>query len=77
MTCPDTITYDWFTATLKDNTTGTTTTPRSKVCATNSAYVQVSVTVTAGHSYTLTLTNHDDNYPADPSYTYIDDVTTS
>jgi hypothetical protein len=77
MTCPDTITYDWFIASLTDNTAGTTTTPRSKVCATNSAYVQVSVTVTAGHSYTLTLTNHDDNYTGDPSYTDIDDVTTS
>jgi hypothetical protein len=77
MTCPDTITYDWFIASLTDNTAGTTTTPRSKVCATNSAYVQVSVTVTAGHSYTLTLTNHDDNYPGDPSYTDVDDIATS
>jgi hypothetical protein len=77
MTCPDTITYDWFTATLKDNTTSTTTTIRSKVCSTNSAYVQVNATVTAGHSYTLTMTNHDDNYPGDASYTYVDDVTTS
>jgi serine protease len=30
--------------------------------------------VTPGHSYTLTLTSHDDNYGADPTYTYFDDV---
>jgi hypothetical protein len=29
----------------------------------------------AGHSVTLTLTNHDDNYSADPTFTYFDDVT--
>jgi len=30
----------------------------------------------AGHSYTLTLTNHDDNCPIDPTYTLFDDVST-
>ena len=34
-------------------------------------------TVTAGHSYTLTLTSVDDNYPGDPTYTKYDDVTLS
>jgi hypothetical protein len=29
----------------------------------------------AGTSYTLTLTSHDDNYTADPTYTLYDDVT--
>jgi hypothetical protein len=77
MTCPDTVTYDWFTATLLDTTTSTTTTIRSKTCATNSAYAQVTSTVTAGHSYTLTLTNRDDNYTGDASYTDVDDVTIS
>jgi hypothetical protein len=38
---------------------------------------QVTAALTAGHSYTLTLTNHDDNYPGDASYTYIDDVALS
>jgi hypothetical protein len=77
MTCPDTITYDWLTVTLKDNTTGTTATVLGKTCATNSGYTSVSTSVTAGHSYTLTLTNHDDNYSADPSYTDVDDIATS
>ncbi|MFE0465358.1 putative Ig domain-containing protein [Kitasatospora sp. NPDC058965] len=76
-TCPDTVTYDWATATLKDNTTGTTTTVLAKTCAATSAWTNVTAGVTAGHSYTLTLTNKDDNYPGDPTYTYYDDVTVS
>ncbi|MDH6144086.1 MULTISPECIES: putative Ig domain-containing protein [Kitasatospora] len=76
-TCPDTVTYDWATATLKDNTTGTTTTVLAKTCAATSAWVNKTANVTAGHSYTLTLTNKDDNYPGDPTYTYYDDVTVS
>jgi hypothetical protein len=77
MTCPDTVTYDWFTVTLKDNTTGTTTTVLGKTCTTNSAYAQATTSVTAGHNYTLTLTNHDDNYTGDASYTDVDDIATS
>jgi hypothetical protein len=77
ITCPDTITYDWFTAALKDNTTGTTATVVPKTCATNASYVPASTSVTAGHSYTLTLTNHDDNYAGDATYTAVDDVALS
>jgi len=74
MTCPDSVTYDWATATLKDNTAGTTTTVLAKTCATNASWVQVSTTLTASHSYTVTLVSHDDNYAGDPSYTLYDDV---
>ena len=74
MTCPDTLTYDWATATLKDNTAGTTTTVLAKTCTNTGAWVQKTASVTAGHSYTLTLTSHDDNYSADPTYTLYDDV---
>ncbi|MCH0557410.1 putative Ig domain-containing protein [Streptomyces sp. MUM 16J] len=76
-TCPDTVYYDWATATLKDNTTGTTTTVLAKTCASSSAWHQVTAPVTAGHSYTLTLANHDDDYWGDATYTYYDDVTVS
>ncbi|MER7674544.1 Ig domain-containing protein [Kitasatospora sp. NPDC096128] len=76
-TCPDTVTYDWATATLKDNTTGTTTTVLAKTCAATANWTNQTATVTPGHSYTLTLSNHDDNYPGDPTYTYYDDVTVS
>ncbi|MFJ7911702.1 putative Ig domain-containing protein [Kitasatospora sp. NPDC096204] len=76
-TCNDTVTYDWATATLKDNTTGTTTTVLAKTCTTTGSWTNKTASVTPGHSYTLTLSNHDDNYPGDPTYTYYDDVTVS
>ena len=72
--CPDTITYDWATATLKDNVAGTTTTVLAKTCSNTGAYSSVNAAITAGRSYTLTLSNHDDNYASDPTYTYYDDV---
>ena len=74
VTCPDTLTYDWATATLADTTTGTTTRPLAKTCTQGAGWKQVTATVTAGHNYTLTLTSHDDNYPGDPTYTKYDDV---
>ena len=72
--CPDTVTYDWATVTLKDNTSGTTTTVLAKTCTNTGTWSQVTASVTAGHSYTLTLTSHDDNYAGDPTYTLYDDV---
>ncbi|WP_052433437.1 exo-alpha-sialidase [Streptacidiphilus carbonis] len=74
VTCPDTVTYDWATATLADTTAGTTTTVLAKTCVANSGWKQVSKAVTAGHNYTLTLTSKDDNYTGDPTYTLYDDV---
>jgi hypothetical protein len=75
MTCPDTLTYDWATAMLKNNATGATNTFLPRTCATNSSWVNVTASVSAGTSYTLTLTSHDDDYSVDPSYTFFDDVT--
>jgi hypothetical protein len=75
--CPDTVTYDWATATLKDNTSNTTTTPLGKTCSNTGSYSKVTASVTAGHSYTLTLISHDDNYATDPTYTLFDDVALS
>ncbi len=75
--CPDTVTYDWSTATLKDNTTGTTTTVLPRTCAASVTWAKVSAAVTAGHSYTLTLANNDDNYTGDATYTRYDDVAVS
>jgi hypothetical protein len=77
VTCPDTVTYDWATATLKNNTTGTTTTVLAKTCVASSGWVHKTATVIAGDSYTLTLTSKDDNYTGDPTYTTYDDVTLS
>ena len=73
--CPDTVTYDWALATLSDSTAGTSTTLVPKTCTNSGTWAQASGPVIAGHSYTLTLTSHDDNYGADPTYTLYDDVT--
>ncbi|HEX5158536.1 MAG TPA: hypothetical protein VFW17_15090, partial [Ktedonobacterales bacterium] len=73
--CPDTVNFDWATAALRDNTASATTTMLPHICSNTSAWVQVSAPVTAGHSYTLTLSSHDDNYPGDGTYTLFDDVT--
>jgi serine protease len=75
--CPDTVTYDWGTATLKDNTTGVTTTVLAKTCVANSGWKQITKALTAGHNYTLNLISHDDNYAGDPTVTRYDDVTVS
>ena len=72
--CPDSVSYDWASATLKDNTAGTTATVLANTCTNSGAWVQASASVTAGHSYTLTLASHDDNYAGDPTYTLYDDV---
>ena len=77
VTCPDTVNHDWATAALKDNTTGQTTTVLAKTCVANSGWKQVTTTITAGHSYTITLTNKDDNHARNPTYTKYDDVATS
>jgi hypothetical protein len=73
--CPDTVTYDWVTATLRDNTAGTTATILGKTCAATTAWTAAGGSVVPGHSYTLTLTSHDDNYASDPTYTLFDDIT--
>ena len=75
--CPDVVTSDWATATLKDNTTGTTSTILANTCTNNATWVQVSANVTAGDSYTLSLISHDNNNPSDPTYTLFDDVKVS
>jgi len=77
VTCPDTVTFDWATATLTDNTTNTTTTILPKTCVASSGWTEVSAPVTAGDTYTLTLTSHDDNFATDPTFTLFDDVSLS
>lgn len=73
MTCPDTVQFDWATATLYDTVAMTTTTVLPQTCSNNS-WTQVSGNVVGGRAYTLKLVNHDDNYGADPSFTLYDDI---
>jgi phospholipase C len=72
--CPDTLQYDWASATLMDNGDGTTTTVLANTCTNDGMWRQATAAVTPGHSYTLTLASHDDNYPGDPTFTRYDDV---
>ena len=73
MTCPDTVTSDWMTVVLVDNTDDTTWSS-SKVCEKSTVWTQVTTSVISGHPYTLTFINHDDNYPSDASYTLFDNI---
>jgi len=77
VTCLDTVTYDWATATLRDNTTNTTTTVLAKTCTNGQGWKQASSAVIAGRSYTLTLISHDDDYAGDGTAVKYDDVTIS
>ncbi|NUP46957.1 MAG: hypothetical protein HOW97_06520 [Catenulispora sp.] len=77
LTCPDDVQYDWATAKLKDNTTGTTATVLAKTCTVGAGWKQVTKAITAGHSYTLTLISHDEDNPGDATDTAYDDVTVS
>jgi hypothetical protein len=73
--CPDVVANDWATATLTDNTTSTTTTVLAKTCVNpSSGWKLVSFPVTGGHNFTLTLTNHDNNNAATPTFTRFDNV---
>jgi hypothetical protein len=59
---------------LKDNTSGLSTTPLAKSCTLGQGWQTITATVTAGHTYTLTLVSHDENNPGDPTFTRYDDV---
>lgn len=72
--CTDTVRYDWATASLRDITAGKSYTVLGKTCTNNGSWANASHSVTPGHRYTLTLTNRDDNYPGDPTYTLYDNV---
>ncbi|HEX9034018.1 MAG TPA: hypothetical protein VF834_19425 [Streptosporangiaceae bacterium] len=79
VTCPDTVSQSWATASLTDNTANTTVTVLARTCLAHSGWKQVTYPVVAGHSYTLRLVSHDDNDTAagDGSYALFDDVTNS
>jgi len=75
-TCPDTVTYDWFVAQIQ-NAGGTvlaTVVPKTCVASSNWTRVVFDMTPFAGQGVVLALTNHDDNYPTDATFTLIDDV---
>ena len=73
--CGGSFSSNYATVTLRDNTGGVTTTPLAKTCATTSGWRQVTVSITAGHNYTLTLQNRDSRTRT--TYAAYDDVSTS
>jgi hypothetical protein len=75
--CPDRVSRDWATATLKDNTSLLTTTVLAKTCVSNSGWVKKTAALKAGHTYTLKLVSHDNNRAGTATRTYFDDVATS
>jgi hypothetical protein len=72
--CPDRTRYAWATATLRDNTNNTTNMVLPRTCTNSGSWVKVSSSVTANHSYTITLSSHDDGDAVDANYTVYDDV---
>jgi hypothetical protein len=69
--------YDWATASLRDDTTGTTRTVLPHTCTDDKTWERVTAPVVGGHTYTLTLVSHDDGYFGDPTSTRYDDVALS
>ena len=76
--CNDAIKYAWATATLKDNTAGSTTTLLANTCTKTGKWVQVtSGVLPAGHRLTLTLASKSEVYKTNSNYTLFDDVQVS
>jgi hypothetical protein len=75
--CHDTVTFDWARVTLTNTTTGRITTILPRTCNLNGTWAQVSASIVAGNSYTISLQNHDDGFAGDPTWTEYDDVATS
>jgi len=73
--CADSVSDDWATATLRDDTAGSTKTILPKTCMKTPSWQLVTAMLTSGHGYTLTFSNHDDAKGTKPTYTQFDDVT--
>jgi len=73
--CMDTVTYDQIQAQIR-STSGTTLATLLNVCPAGTAWTQVSYNLSAyaGQTVVLYFNDHDDNYPGDPTYFYLDDV---
>jgi hypothetical protein len=75
--CNDTVSNDFAAIRVKDNTTGTTTTILPNTCTNDGIWTQVTTSVVAGHSYTLTLANKDNGAAGTATFTKFDDITLS
>ncbi|MGI5224245.1 S8 family serine peptidase [Actinoallomurus sp. CA-142502] len=77
VSCPDKVRYDWVTVSLRDDTTGVTSTVLPRTCTYYNTWEKAEAPVVGGHAYTLTLLSHDDGYFGDPTSAKFDDVTLS
>jgi hypothetical protein len=73
MACTGNATGDSATATLRDAAGGTLVMPLPMMCSLT-GWWQVGVSIAPGHTYTLTLVNHNSGIPTDPTYALFDDV---
>jgi hypothetical protein len=73
MACTGNHTGDSATATLRDAAGGTLVMALPMMCSLT-GWWQVGVYITPGHTYTLTLANHNSGIPTDPTYALFDDV---
>ena len=73
--CPDTITYDQIQMQIR-NTSGATLATVLNVCSNSGAWTNVSFDTSAwaGQTVVLWFNDHDDGWPADPTYVLLDDV---
>src|SRR5204862_8294546 len=67
---------DMATLAMADHMTWSATPLLAELVGADSTWVRAADHITAGHSYTLTLISHDDNYTGDATYTLFDDVPT-
>jgi subtilase family serine protease len=72
--CPGSVSSEWATAALTDNTTGVTHKILAKTCVTT-GWKNATRAIVAGHSYTVTLSVNDDASPSDPQWALYDDIT--
>jgi hypothetical protein len=75
--CADTKAKAWATILFRHNSSGTTSTLLPRTCVAKGSWKKVTTKVTPGHSYTLSLVNHDDGRAATPNRTYFDHVSLS
>jgi serine protease len=74
--CPDTVTYDWFQVQIQSPSGAALATVVGNTCSNTSVWSPVAFDMTAyaGQNVVLVMTNHDDNYAGDPTYTLVDDI---
>jgi hypothetical protein len=72
--CPGSVSTEWATAAITDNTAGTTHKILVKTCAT-AGWKNVTHAITAGHSYTVTLSTYESASDKSPESALYDDIT--